>query len=183
MTLIVRRPPRAFQGFGELVAVDVLQVQCGLWQLGFDPGRFDGLWGPVTENALNRWYAWWRSRQVSAPPPEYFPPAVNRGGQVRMPEEWAEIAAAALRGPCAREPRGAHRAPPVPEPRPLAPPPVVVGPDGPAPERPQPVRASAGGGLPWGWMIVGAALLGATYFAMQEREGDWRSMAPPPRMR
>jgi len=177
MTIVARRSPNFSQSFGALVPVDVLSIQCGLWQLGFDPGRFDGLWGPMTEGALNRWYAWWRSRQVSAPEPVYEHPPVNRGGAVRIPEEWTEIPAAALRGRCAREPRGAHQPPPVPEPQPLAPPSVIVGPDGaPEPDAPRPVvRAGAGKGAPLGWLLAGGLLIGAAaYYARRDRADDFR---------
>jgi hypothetical protein len=158
--------------FGELVPIDVLTLQCGLWQLGFDAGRFDGLWGPMTAGALDRWYLWWRSRQVSAPEPVYEHPAPNRGGAVRIPEQWAELAAAAMRGPCSRQRRGAHREPPVPEPRPLAPPVVIVGPDGePSIERPQPVQRGGAIKLPtWAWVVGGVLLVGGVVYAFKKDE-------------
>ncbi len=178
MPIIARRVSMpALSSFGALVAVDVLTVQCGLWQLGFDPGRFDGLWGPMTEGALDRWYAWWRSTQRDDPGvPEYESPPRNRGGVVRMPEAWASIAAAAERGPCNRERRGQHRSPPVPEPQPLAPPPVVVGPSGePEPERPINIttqtESSGMGAVP---LVVGVLAIGAiaAAIAFTRRDDD-----------
>lgn len=184
MTLIARRVsrPRLGAASGELVAVPVLHVQCGLWQLGFDPGRFDGLWGPVTQSALERWYAWWRSRQTEpGPAPEYRHPPVNRSGDMQIPEQWAEIVAASERGPCRLEPRGAHRAPPVEEPAPLAPPPIVVGPGGePEPERPRGMTTVSTAKTPWVALGLLALGVGALAYISRKRLEDRQVFFMPP---
>ena len=86
---------------------------------------------------------------------------------------WGGIAAASLRGPCYVERRGPHQPPPIPEPQPLAPPPVVVGPSGePEPERPVPIRQWTAGGTSSkvGWIVAGSAVVaGLIYLGTRQR--------------